>query len=197
MFEKELTKRQIQAQHTKDIIYRTAIDMMEQKGFQNLKVEEICKAAGVSIGSFYNCFKTKYEILDEVFHQLDLHILEVAPLKLAEGSAVEKIINFFGIYADYNMWRGLEFTKHLYGVQNNLFKKKGRKLQTVLQNIIEEGQKSGELNKSMTAEEAVEYLFVAIRGVVYNWCLHDGEYDLREYMLNFVRKLLCALTKKI
>lgn len=196
MFEKELTKRQLQAQNTKDLIYKTAIEMMEQKGFQNLKVEEICKAAGVSVGSFYNCFKTKYEILDEVFDQLDIHIMEVAPHKLHEGNAVERIINFFEIYADYNIWRGLEFTKHLYGVQNNLFKKKGRKLQTVLQTIIAEGQESGELNKSMTPEEAVEYLFVAVRGTVYNWCLHEGEYDLREYMIQFVKRLLCALTNK-
>ena len=193
MFEKELTKRQVQAQNTKDLIYKTAIEMMEQKGFQNIRVEEICKAAGVSIGSFYNCFKTKYEILDEVFKKLDNYILQIAPQKLEQGTAVERILAFFEIYADYNVNRGTDFTKQLYGVQNNLFITKGRHLQAVLRNIIEAGQNSGELNNDITADDAVEYLFVAVRGAVYNWCLYDGKFDLIEYVSNYVKKLIKAI----
>ncbi|MDF2520090.1 MAG: TetR family transcriptional regulator [Clostridia bacterium] len=196
MFEKELTKRQIQAQNTKNLIYKTAVEMMEQKGFENLKVEEICRAAGVSVGSFYNCFKSKYEILNEVFKHLDDYILEVAPYTLAEGSAVERIVNFFEIYANYNVNRGIGFVKQLYGVHNNLFITKGRHLQTTLAKIIEEGQNSGELSQELTPDEAVEYLFVAVRGAVYNWCLHEGEFDLVSYVSGFVKKLARAIVKQ-
>lgn len=193
MFEKEFTKRQIQAQNTKDLIYKTAIEMMEQKGFQNIKVDEICKAAGVSVGSFYNCFKTKYEILDEVFKKLDHYMLEITPHRLKQGTSIERIFVFFEIYADYNIDRGIDFVKQLYGVQNNLFITKGRHLQSVLQNIIVEGQNLGELSNDISADDAVEYLFVAVRGAIYNWCLYDGKFELTEYVSKYVKKIIKAI----
>lgn len=193
MFEKELTKRQIQAQNTKELIYKTAIEMMEQKGFQNIKVEEICKTAGVSIGSFYNCFKTKYEILNEVFKKLDDYLLQIAPQKLEQGTAIERIFAFFEIYADYNVDKGIDFVKQLYGVQNNLFITKGRYLQAALRKIVEEGQNSGELTKDISPDDTVDYLFVAVRGAIYNWSLHNGDFDLVKYVSDYVKKLIKAI----
>jgi AcrR family transcriptional regulator len=193
MFQKELTKRQIQAQNTQDLIYKTAIEMMEQKGFQNIKVEEICNAAGVSIGSFYNCFKSKNDILNEVFRQIDEYFMYTVADQLKSGSSIDKIKKYFEIYAGYNIDRGLEFVKQLYGVRNNLFITKGRYLQTILMNIIEDGQNSGEITIDMTSDEIVEFLFVAIRGVIYHWCLHDGQFDLVDRISNYTNILVKSI----
>jgi TetR/AcrR family transcriptional regulator, fatty acid metabolism regulator protein len=193
MFEKELTKRQIQAQNTQDLIYKTAVEMMEQKGFQNLKVDEICKAAGVSIGSFYNCFKSKNDILNEVFRHIDEYFLNTVPDKLKEGNSIDRINKYFEIYAEYNVARGIEFTKQLYGVRNNLFITKGRYLQNLLKNIIESGQEAGEITRDMTSDEIAEFLFIAIRGVVYHWCLYDGQFDLVERISGYTAKLVKSI----
>jgi TetR/AcrR family transcriptional regulator, fatty acid metabolism regulator protein len=194
MFEKELTKRQIQAQNTKDLIYKTAIEMMEQKGFQNLKVEEICKTAGVSVGSFYNCFKSKNDILNEVFRHIDEYFLNTVSDKLKEGNSIDRIKKYFEVYADYNVARGIEFTKQLYGVHNNLFIIKGRCLQTILRDIVKDGQEAGEITRDMSSDEIVEFLFIAIRGVVYHWCLNDGQFDLFEQMSSYSGKLVKSIT---
>lgn len=193
MLVKELTKRQKQAQNTQDLIYRTAIEMMEKQGFQNIKVEEICKAAGVSIGSFYNCFKSKSDILNEVFRQIDEYFLNTVSDKLKEGTSIDRIIRYFEIYADYNVDRGIEFVKQLYGVRNNLFITKGRDLQAILKNIIEDGQDAGEITKDMAADEVVEFLFIAIRGVIYHWCLYDGQFDLVERVSDYSRRLVKSI----
>jgi AcrR family transcriptional regulator len=193
MFERELTKRQIQAQNTQEIIYKTALEMMEEKGFQNLKVEEICKTAGVSIGSFYNCFKSKNDILNEVFRQIDEYFKNEVEEKFKSGSSFDRIRIYFKIYADYNVDRGIEFVKQLYGVRNNLFITKGRYLQKVLQDIIEDGQKSGEITMSMTSDEIVEFLFVSVRGIIYHWCLYDGQFDLVERISDYTNRLLKSI----
>jgi AcrR family transcriptional regulator len=195
MFERELTKRQIQAQNTQDIIYKTAIEMMEEKGFQNLKVEEICKTAGVSIGSFYNCFKSKNDILNEVFRQIDEYFKNSVVDKLKSGSSIERIKMYFEIYADYNVDRGIEFVKQLYGVRNNLFITKGRYLQAILRDIIKDGQEAGEITKSMTSDEIVEFLFIAIRGVIYHWCLYDGQFDLVNEVSVYINRLVKSITE--
>lgn len=193
MLQKELTKRQIQAQHTRNTIYSTAVDLMEKKGFQNITVEEICKIAGVSVGSFYNCFKSKSEILNEIFKQADEYFQNIGPDELKNGSAIDRIIRYFEIYAEYSVKRGVDFIKQLYGVRNNLFITKGRYLQALLHDIISEGQESGEIGRDMTPDEAVEYMFIAIRGVVYHWCLYDGQFDLVEYVSNYTKRLIKAI----
>ncbi|HYE12348.1 MAG TPA: TetR/AcrR family transcriptional regulator [Patescibacteria group bacterium] len=195
MFERELTKRQIQAQNTQDIIYKTAIEMMEEKGFQNLKVEEICKTAGVSIGSFYNCFKSKNDILNEVFRQIDEYFKNSVIDKLKSGSSIDRIKVYFEIYADYNVDRGIEFVKQLYGVRNNLFITKGRYLQAILRDIIKDGQEAGEITRSMTSDEIVEFLFIAIRGVIYHWCLYDGQFDLVNEVSVYINRLVKSITE--
>ncbi|MEW9096506.1 MAG: TetR/AcrR family transcriptional regulator [Clostridiaceae bacterium] len=190
MVKNKLTKRQIQAQNTQDKVYRTAVELIEKKGFENITVDEICKTAGVSVGSFYNCFKSKNDILDEVYRVADDYFLNVVANDLKEGSTHNRIIAFFRYYADYNVNRGLDFIKQLYNVHNRLFITKGRHMQTVLQSIIEDGQKIGEISTDMTSIEIVDYLFIAVRGVVYDWCLHNGEYDLVEFVDNYVRRLV-------
>ena len=193
MVEKKLTKRQIQAINTQDKIYKTAVELIEIKGFQNITVEEICKKAGVSVGSFYNSFKSKNEILDTIFKLADDYFLNVVANNIKTGSTQEKIIKYFIYYADYNVDRGIDFVKQLYTVKNNLFATKGRSMQVVLEKIIEEGQNKEEITKDMTAEEIVRFLFIAVRGIVYDWCLHNGEYDLTETTRSYVSRLIKTL----
>ncbi|SET53025.1 transcriptional regulator, TetR family [Natronincola peptidivorans] len=189
----KLTKRQIQALNTQEKIYKVAVELIEKKGFQNITVEEICSTAGVSIGSFYNSFKSKHEILDKIFKLADEYFLKVVAVNIKEGNTQDKIIEFFRYYADYNVERGIDFVKQLYTVKNNLFATKGRHMQGVLQAIIEEGQKNGEISSDMTSEETVNFLFIAVRGLVYDWCLHEGQYDLPEATLGYVKRLIKAL----
>jgi AcrR family transcriptional regulator len=189
----KITKRQIQAQKTKEKIYSTSVELMEKKGLNNITVEEICKEAGVSVGSFYNCFKAKNDILNEIYKVADDYFLTVVTNGLKTGSTNDKIVEFFCYYADYNVHRGLEFVKHLYNTSNTMFIKKGRPMQMVLRNVIEEGQKNGEITPDMPAEEIVEYLFIAARGVIYDWCLHDGQYDLVEFTRGYIRRLIKIL----
>lgn len=63
-------------------------------------------------------------------------------------------------------------------------------MQSVLKNIIDYGKKSGEINTDMESDEIVRYLFIALRGVIFDWCLHDGNYDLIEFVTNYTRRLL-------
>jgi TetR/AcrR family transcriptional regulator, fatty acid metabolism regulator protein len=35
-----------------------------------------------------------------------------------------------------------------------------------------------------------EYLFIAARGVTYDWCLHDGEFSLPEQMQQYMQRLV-------
>jgi AcrR family transcriptional regulator len=189
----KITKRQIQARNTKEKIYRTSIELMEKKGLDKITVKEICKEAGFSIGSFYNCFKSKNDILNYVYMVADDYFLETVSSDMKDGSTNDKIVRFFCYYADYVVHDGLDFVKHLYNPWNKMFIKKGRSMQAVLESIIVEGQRLGEIQTGIEPDEIVEYLFIAVRGVIYDWCLHDGQYDLVEFTRNYVKRLIKVL----
>lgn len=193
MEKQKLTKRQIQAQNTQKHVYKTAVELMKKNGFDNITVQQICNKANVSVGTFYNCFKSKNDILEEIFKLADDYFYNVVANKLKQRNTVDKIIQFFRYYATYNMSDGIDLSKQLYTTKNKLFITKGRYMQTILQNIIEEGQQKGEIHTNMTPEEIVEFLFISVRGVVYDWCLHDGQYDLEAFVVKYVKRLIKIL----
>lgn len=190
MEKQKLTNRQIQALATKNKIYQIAIELMEKKGYENIKIEDICKKAGVSVGSFYSYFKSKDDILIEIFKRADVYFENEVENKLSNINALDQIVEFFTYYANYNEAVGIDTMKRLYNFNNKMFITKGRYMQTLLQDIITNGQDKGEISHNMTVNEISEYLFIAARGIAYDWCLHDGKYDIKEFMYNYFKNLV-------
>ncbi|MCB2360001.1 TetR/AcrR family transcriptional regulator [Clostridium estertheticum] len=190
MDEQKLNNRQLQALNTKNKIYKSAIDLMDKKGYKNIKIQDICKKAGVSVGSFYNCFKSKNEILIEIYKRADEYFIKEVANNIYCDNATNEIIKYFDYYAKYNVQVGIDTMKLLYNSNNKLFITKGRDMQNLLNIIIERGQEKNELSNEMSKESITEYLFIAARGVVYNWCLYDGEFDLLEAMNEYMKRFI-------
>jgi len=186
----KLTKRKQQAINTKNKIYDTAVRLLKEGRFNHIKVDDICKEAQVSIGSFYNSFSSKNDIFIEIYRVADEYFLNAVKKALESGNTIERIIRYFDIYSEYNLHQGVDFVKNLYHVNNYLFISKGRPMQNVLLDLIAEGQRSGDLKNTASPGEIVEFLFVCARGVVYDWCLHNGDYDLTERMNTYISRLL-------
>lgn len=68
-------------------------------------------------------------------------------------------------------------------------------MQNTLQKIIEQGRMAGELDDSITSEEMTEFLFIAARGVIYNWCLREGGFDLTLMMRRYMERLVVTFRK--
>ena len=194
MKSKKLTKRQLQAIDTKNKIYNIAIDLMEKKGFDNITIEEIAKKAGVSIGSFYHYFNSKYDILVEIYKVGD-EFFEKIKDSIKGQTALDRIVDFFKYYAILNTSTGIDTAKQLYTANNKMFIKKGRYMQALLQLLITEGQQQGEIITNSSSEELTEFLFIAARGLVYDWVLHEGSYDLEDSMSIYIKRFLPILQK--
>ncbi len=196
MQRKKLTTRQAQAIKTKAKIYNTAFDLMEKKGFDNITIEEISKKAGVSVGAFYHYFKSKNDILFEIFHRADEYFKDSVENKLVSEHIEDQIVEYFTHYARYSNQTGIEFTKHLYNTENKYFLKKDRYMLTVLQDIIRSGQDSGRITADLDPDHMSDYFFIAARGLIFDWCLNDGSYDLEEKMSLYFKRLVNVFSVK-
>jgi TetR/AcrR family transcriptional regulator, fatty acid metabolism regulator protein len=198
MLEKKPTSRQLRALKTRKVIYEIAVKLMNEQGFAATTIEEISKKAGVSVGTFYHYFKSKEDIFYDIFKKADEYFeTVVAPdiKKIADSGAPvsEQIVCFFNHYAKYDSDRGLVNINQLYNTKNELFSRKDRYMIELLQAIVERGQADGKLTRKLSADATTDFLFITTRGVVFDWCIHCGDYDLGAKMESYVRTLLPAL----
>jgi len=189
---KKLTKRQAQAIQTKENIYKVFIRLIEKKGFSNVTVEEISEKAGVSVGTFYHYYKSKNDIFIEIFKQGDDYFKEHVKKELKEGNALDRIVEFFKYYAIFNSSNGIDFIQQLFSTRSSMFNREGGYMQTLLQEIIREGQERKEISIETSPEEITRFMFISVRGLVYDWCLHieNDQYDLEEAILQYTKRLV-------
>ena len=193
MTNKTITKRHEQALETKDRIYSAAIDLMDRKGFENITIADISKKAGVSVGAFYHYFTSKNDILADIFYKVDEYFSTQVISGLKKGSIPEKIIEYFSYYAKFSVRSGVELTQQLFKPQIKFFIENNRPMVTLLEDLIREGQQKKEIRVDDSPKEIARFLIVMARGVVFDWSVYDGNYDLEAQMHNYMECLVSTL----
>lgn len=177
---------------TKKVIFDRAMALMSEKGFQGTTVREICAQAGISIGTFYNCYKSKMDILKPVYEQGDSYFDSVRA-ELEGKDAVAQLHLFGECYARLNVDTGIEVMRVLFYPMNEWFAQT-RPMQELLLELVSAGQGRGELKTDRDAEHIVRYIFDVLRGVCYNWCVYDGAFDITARIDEHI-SLLCSALK--
>lgn len=182
----KLNKRQKQALKTKQTLFETAIKLFNEKGFNQVSVDEIVEQAGTSKGSFYTYYNTKVDVLIDKFKEIDNHYKKVYKGLSKLNSAVDKLAAFVNEMHIYSEIIGVET---LSAVQfDNIEKSKGnsflidenRPFFIILMELIDYGQKSGEFRTDYSAKQITKIATRCIRGTTYEWCLHGGSFNLVE-----------------
>lgn len=184
-----MTNRQLKALETKEKIYKIALELLESDGYENIRIEDICQKAGVSTGTFYNYFKSKNEILQLIYKKGDTYFETTVKEAILGLEVEDAVVAFFRYYAQYNINTGMTTLKQLYNPENEFFTKK-RGMQHVLYDVILKGQTDNWLDSDFCTDEMVADLFILARGIVYDWCLKDGNFDLVEKMTSYIRRVL-------
>lgn len=192
----QLTKRQKQAIETKMKISKTAMELFKHNQMEDVKVSDICKEANISVGAFYHHFSSKEAIIKTAYNSLDEII--ISKIKNQDYiNATEKTISIFEeatiILTDY----GYEFVANGYKIMLNNFDEstfsKERSSYVLIASTIEEAIKNREINTNMSSYEITDILMAAGRGLLFDWCLHKGNYNLTDKMTILVNKIINSL----
>lgn len=188
----KMTNRQKQAINTKNKIFDITISLISENGYDQVNIEDICKTANVSVGTFYNYYKSKNEVFYEIYTRADHYFKNIVKDKLYKGCTPEGILEYFNYYAIYCEKTGVSMLTQMMNASNSNFIKKGRYLQVLLIQILEEGLRTGALKSDKNAEDLCDYYFMVARGVLFDWCLHNGIYDLCSKMTECLSCLTSA-----
>lgn len=185
--------RKEQAEETRHRIYTSAIELMEENGFGNFTIEDISKRAGVSVGAFYHYFDSKNDILADIFYRADDYFSTQVVNSLNNKSILEQIIEYFDHYAKFNVDCGVETTQQIFNPKIKFFVEEERPMLRMLVDLIRKGQEKNEIRGDRDAKELVRYLLCMARGVVFDWSLYEGNYDLEAKMHKYMEILVSTI----
>lgn len=192
----KITNRKKQAIETKLKITKTAMEFYKLYPSDQIKVTDICEAANVSVGAFYHHFESKDSIIAIAYQSLDELIVSNIEEK-AYPSNLERCVDVFleatRIIEEY----GYSFVASAYKVMLTNFDRStfssARTSFLLIQNCIEQAIEEGEIKPQTSAKDIAEFLMATGRGVLFDWCLHKGGYDLGSAMEEVVRFNIAGL----
>jgi len=135
----------------RDAILNAALELLVEKGVHNTPMSEIAKAAGTGMGTIYNYFPNKEELINEIYtdikEQEEALFLEVntdQPIKTQFENYLTVIIEFFIHYPSYfKFLQQLEASPII--TEEN--KAKGRKSVEIVAALLKSGQQDRIIKK--------------------------------------------------
>lgn len=194
---KNLTAREKQSIATKLKIIQISTDLFKQKGFETVKIQEICEKAEISVGAFYHHFKSKNEIINTGYAQVDLLVKERLSSKIF-NSHIEKIISLLSegceVLTDLGYLFVSDVYKNLLHIDEKYSFDPTRYVNLEIKSAINLAKENKELREDISTEDLSETLLRISRGVIFDWCLHQGNYNLKEKMI-FDSTLILSIYK--
>lgn len=180
----------------KERILEVAWKLFFEKGYENTTIDEIIRICGISKGGFYHHFSAKDDLLNHLSYLFDEQYKKLSEELDDSLSAMEKLY-----YYTENLFRYIEDnvpSDILSLVLSTQVTKNGEKCLlderrvyfVTLNNIMAQGQKSGEFNKNKTVRELVKLYAMQERAVLYDWCLCEGQYPLATYGLSIFKQFI-------
>lgn len=197
VLKKKPTKRDIESQKKQDHIYKTAIKLFLEYGFDNTTIEDISRATGMSAGSIYHFFDNKKDILKRLPFEIERGgevYLETTKDNLAEPQ--KAIMRYFEYIAQRFDEIGWDLAQHLHGQFSEIWTQASLTLQDQygsarnLIPFIEASQKAGTLDAGLQAGEIAHIIYIVVEGIMCTWAFQNSPYTLRSSMQEVLPRML-------
>lgn len=185
MTELELSRRERKKEETREKIFRVAVKLFKQKGFEDTTVDDITERADVAKGTFFNYFAKKEAILGYLW-QTRLEAVEENAEALVNStrSARQKLIALYvDLAAGYIPDRELS----LFVLQESVkraFRTQGEeklRLHALVHRILSLGIEQGEFVRTADTERVAGVLGSVYMGTLFMWLgCAEGDFELNE-----------------
>ncbi|NLW69850.1 MAG: TetR/AcrR family transcriptional regulator [Eubacteriaceae bacterium] len=181
---------------TKQLLMECAKKLFNEKSFEQVSVNEICAAAGVTKGAFYHHFDSKYDICIQQYRAIQNKFFEDI-MNTADMPLQKRFHEAIMWYSqnctidDINIFRNY-YKAMLNSEKSRLMRKidiNTRVFSELLSIGIKEGLFRPTINIPFYTEVITRFLF----SIVMDWALLGGEIDLRREEANLYRNMISVL----
>ena len=181
---------------TKRRIVAAAWKLFYEQGYDDTTVDDILRASGASKGSFYHYFEGKDALLSTLSLLFDEKYEELLAGIDPEMDRFEMLLWLnTELFAMIENTVPLELLAKLYSTQlvtrgDKHLLDRNRVYYKALRRIAAEGQERGELRADLPVNEITKLYAVCERALLYDWCICEGDYSLRNYAKEVMPRLL-------
>ncbi len=201
MIKEKAGRRQEQAAETKRKLYEVAGHLFGKYGFDDVTVDEIVEAAGVSKGTFYVHFESKdaliADFLSDYVRSVDTdynaHLACLpAGMKASEIvlSLVEKISDVLTDTIGHNRMRIVYKMQLTEAISMEAVKGYNRELYKIFSHVLAKGIEQKEFDADLALDDITKHFVMAMRGLSYEWCIRYPDFDLKDQALKHFRILV-------
>ena len=188
--------------NTKSRIVEAAWELFYEVGYDATTVEDIVTRSQTSKGSFYHYFESKDALLGSLAYLFDAKYEELADSIGEDEDAFDILLRLNRELFDMIEKRiDVALLSRLLSAQ--LMAKGERSLldrdrlyYKLLRRTVLLGQERGQLTDARSAGDIVKLYAMAERALLYDWCLSNGEYSLREYAARSMPEFLASVRTK-
>lgn len=171
-----------------------AIPLISQRPFEEISVAEICRALGISVGSFYHYFKKKDDLLVGLLWIIDEDLAENTFPLLKRENEIENLKLFAHGWAVHVESHGIERSRLISSINPDSaeLSEKDRPAIRMLRALIAAGQSKGQITADFDADTLTGLFLTTLRGITLDWSRRAGSYALTERMDRDIGILLRA-----
>ncbi len=190
------------ANNTKSRIVSAAWQLFYENGFDNTTIDEIVALSKTSKGSFYHYFNSKDALIGSLAYLFDEKYIELQTTIDENKNCLDTLIDLSQeMFLMIENSIDIELLTKLYAQQLSVKGEKelidqSREYYKLLKKIISKGQEKGEIIRDKSSAELTRLYAMCERALVYDWCLHNGEYSLREYSRTILPLFLSGIRLK-
>ncbi|MBR6528590.1 MAG: TetR/AcrR family transcriptional regulator [Firmicutes bacterium] len=189
------------SRNTKGKIVSAAWQLFYQQGYDDTTIEEIVEVSGTSKGSFYHYFEGKDALLSSLSYLFDEKYEELMETMDPDFSPVDKLI-----YLNKELFLMIEntvsidllcqlFSSQLITKGERHLLDSSRTYYKLLRQITIEGQQNGYFRDDISINDITKAYAMFERGLMYDWCICNGNYSLCQYSQSMMPLFLKSFCK--
>ena len=185
---------------TRNRIVNTAWKLFYEQGYDDTTIDDIIEAAHISRGSFYHYFDGKDALIGGITYLFDDAYDEICAHLDSNLSPIEKLLtltqeSFFMIENTVPVQLLSKImSSQLAGSSDSSLLNPDRTYFKVIRQIVTEGKEKQVFKESYSVNEIVVAYALFERGLMYDWCISNGNYSFSRYSRNMMKIFLTGFT---
>ena len=177
------TSRQTQKEATRQRVMDAARVLFDTQGYQGTTIREIARHAGVSVGSVFTTFASKYEILSQVMQdRLEGLYGELnRTIPHLRGPTADRLRTMFAIHFAFEVRHKRLFLAYIAAAfdwtlpPTSIPMGRNQRLQGLIGDCLAKGVEQGDVEPSIDPQEVIDLLMAAYIWVYRLAAWHDAE----------------------
>ncbi len=191
------------SQKTRRAIFQAAARIVRDKGEEQLTINNICKEAKISRGTFFYHFKSKDELMRYyIMERFDNYIVSQHRNGLDDnGNIFSQVVGLYSDYAVYCEKAGVKFIANYYTPKNkaldmNLTMGTLDKMNLLMRTTITNFDlaiKGGYVESNYSSFDLAQDCCSLVKGCIFEWAIQDGRFSLTDHIGHMLYCYFCSI----